>query len=966
MATLSGEAHIGSSVGVSPTRTDFSVEPFDMQPTVTWNRSLEAIGSKHAELADMQWRVVRDQMGQLQHECDSMNAKHALHDVCQSDLDRRIDELAQQVGSVMREQEVLLSLHDRRYKEIDLRFQGEVAKEVGAREADIAELKELVNGERLARQEHHGSVLEISENERSARRAYETKVKGHFDDYEQRFFNRLSEHKDELRRNIAEHRVFVEERHNSVLSQISDHRQTQQSLLFEHHARVSEDHTSLAKRVGQLEGFLRKTTNTDERCTLVDVLDKLTQSLRDDVAKEATTREADIYKLRQLLGGEQLARQEHHGSVQELFRSEREARETHEKKVEGHLEVHEARLSNRICEQMQHHQSCFDEQHARANERWASLKERVECVEAYLQMSAGGRCNGSIRDELDSLEHGLRSDITKEVSMREAENHELRQLLGGEKLTQQEHHSSVRDIISSEREVRERQEATLRGRLEEHEATLLNLISKHKEAHQNLLDEHYAKLSKHHASVQERVDNLEAYLQESTYDPCRRTLKDVLDSLVLQLRDDIAQQTTKREADVYNLVEQHRSSMQQLFVEHQDLLDEHHAKVLSHISLHRQEQLSFLDDHHAKACDHQASMQERVTYLEAFLRKTDDHDMCSLKDVLDRLEESLRDVIAEEANAREANISELRDLFGAEQLARREHHCFVWDLVRSEREARESSESTVRGQFECHGATLLKQISEQEKEHRNMLDERYGLVQERVERLEAYLQESVDDHVRGTLRDVLDRCAQQLRDEIAKEARIQKTDLLEVRELVGGEQFARQEQHNSIRELVDNEKNAREMHAAALHAHVSNQCKMHRSLIDEHHVSLQQRIEYIETFLLESVEEHDRGTLKDILESHRQKLEQIVWQKVRTQGFEELLSRARQLSENGEETAHAGSMSSTSPSSPEHYVYASPASVKRVLKPVKVAYEKNAAPATSVVGLLAELESKLLTAHLRH
>lgn len=73
--------------------------------------------------------------------------------------------------------------------------------------------------------------------------------------------------------------------------------------------------------------------------TIQQRLDALEAKLDDELSKEASTREADVYELKELIGGEALVREAHHSSVQELIAGEKAEREAHLDKFHGTMAV---------------------------------------------------------------------------------------------------------------------------------------------------------------------------------------------------------------------------------------------------------------------------------------------------------------------------------------------------------------------------------------------------------------------------------------------------------------------------------------------------------------------------------------------------------------------------------------------------------------------------------------------------
>merc|ERR1719161_2169433 len=77
-------------------------------------------------------------------------------------------------------------------------------------------------------------------------------------------------------------------------------------------------------------------------------------------------------------------------------------------------------------------------------------------------------------------------------------------LLGGEKLARAEHHSSVQELIASEKAAREAHAEELTDRFESYHGKAVDSLDFEKEAR-----------AKHHALVEERVSCLEQLLNDS-------------------------------------------------------------------------------------------------------------------------------------------------------------------------------------------------------------------------------------------------------------------------------------------------------------------------------------------------------------------------------------------------------------------------------------------------------------------
>merc|ERR1719487_725122 len=104
--------------------------------------------------------------------------------------------------------------------------------------------------------------------------------------------------------------------------------------------------------------------------------------------------EADIYELRELVGGETLARADHHSSVQELIASEKAAREKHAEELVANYEASHGKVTDHLELEKQ----------ARAMHH-ASMEERVKYLEQLLNDSADR--HAAMKDDHSSLSEQL-------------------------------------------------------------------------------------------------------------------------------------------------------------------------------------------------------------------------------------------------------------------------------------------------------------------------------------------------------------------------------------------------------------------------------------------------------------------------------------------------------------------------------------------------------------------------------
>merc|ERR1719324_1316864 len=104
---------------------------------------------------------------------------------------------------------------------------------------------------------------------------------------------------------------------------------------------------------------------------------KQLEALKNELIMEVGTREADIFELRELVGGEMLARSEHHKSVHELIAAEQAAREAHDEKlmdVKAASDAHRRKLQEDALKEQALHDTIKD-QHASISEQLDALKD---------------------------------------------------------------------------------------------------------------------------------------------------------------------------------------------------------------------------------------------------------------------------------------------------------------------------------------------------------------------------------------------------------------------------------------------------------------------------------------------------------------------------------------------------------------------------------------------------------------
>merc|ERR1719311_2044389 len=194
----------------------------------------------------------------------------------------------------------------------------------------------------------YGSVQELAQELVSGYEASHGKVKDHL----------------ELEKQArATHHATMEERVAYLERTLNDS--------ADRHAAMEEGHSSLGQQLQEIADHHSHSKN--HHATIAEQLDAIVQQLQTEIS----TREADIYELRELVGGETLARAEHHSSVKELIASERAAREKHAEQLVSDYEAHHGRVLDHL----------ELEKEARAIHH-ASIEERVAYLEKLLNDSA--------------------------------------------------------------------------------------------------------------------------------------------------------------------------------------------------------------------------------------------------------------------------------------------------------------------------------------------------------------------------------------------------------------------------------------------------------------------------------------------------------------------------------------------------------------------------------------------------
>merc|ERR1719409_335065 len=136
------------------------------------------------------------------------------------------------------------------------------------------------------------------------------------------------------------------------------------------------------------------------------------EALKNELTKETSTREADIFELRERVGGEKLARAEHHSSVQELIAREKAAREAHAQELMANERAARDAHHDNIQEHLQKWQESHHAHRASADERFINLEQLLSA--STERHDAMKNHHASIGEEVEAL----KSELSKETSTR--------------------------------------------------------------------------------------------------------------------------------------------------------------------------------------------------------------------------------------------------------------------------------------------------------------------------------------------------------------------------------------------------------------------------------------------------------------------------------------------------------------------------------------------------------------------
>eukprot|EP00929_Paragymnodinium_shiwhaense_P112710 TRINITY_DN80978_c0_g1_i1.p1 TRINITY_DN80978_c0_g1~~TRINITY_DN80978_c0_g1_i1.p1 ORF type:complete len:844 (+),score=219.52 TRINITY_DN80978_c0_g1_i1:91-2622(+) len=433
-----------------------------------------------------------------------------------------------------------------------------------------------------------------------------------------------------------------------------------------------------------------------------DALARLEKKVSELILKEATARENEWEELTR---ASRVSREEQHVAVQKMLAAEKSARLAHETMLHNHLGSHETKFLSHLAESLAAFEHRLDEHTRGLNTLCGPLKQRVEHLEDFLQTSAARRDHSAtIKDALNALNEKY-GQLQRKV---EELDGELRETSRVDRLAREEQLGSLQAMFSNEQ----------------------GAWSGHAEATAQRLEEHSS-----------RIDALQAFLlEEASDDSPGGCLRSVLQAVERRLYERLAKETDSRQADVTDLKER---------------LSTEAAQRQADCGMLQQALTgSFADsgDVDGAASQRQKAaafgLAGRLERLEEFVKGSTLGDARILEETLSTAEASYKAALGKEAATREAEIVDLREMLRREQFAR-EEFCV--------------HERTTRAAYE---EQLQARLQEHKEERTNLINDNNASLGERVEYLEAFLVDLIDEHSKGTLKDVLGMLQEQFRDNI--------------------------------------------------------------------------------------------------------------------------------------------------------------------------------------------------------
>eukprot|EP00930_Biecheleria_cincta_P083353 TRINITY_DN72938_c0_g1_i1.p1 TRINITY_DN72938_c0_g1~~TRINITY_DN72938_c0_g1_i1.p1 ORF type:complete len:1818 (+),score=410.71 TRINITY_DN72938_c0_g1_i1:251-5455(+) len=766
-------------------------------------------------------------------------------------IEERLSNLEHEIGGhAEKNSEDMTGAHGR----ID-QLHGRLAQLEERHQTSHAELKKShvsMASEKAAQDAHHASLKE--------RVDYVEKLLGDSADKHSRALDAAQVRLDQLHGRLSSC-----ERHGSTLEELKKAHgmmQTDKTALDSHHATLKE-------RVDFLETFVGESA---------DKHTKELENLKALHTKTTADAKAQHGKINEQLEKEKNARDSHHATMQErltymetLLGDSAEKHDAHMKEIEGlrstqakhaaDLKSHHGKLTDQVTKERE----ARDFHHA-------SVQERLDYLESALGQSADKHEKHTKALEDQKAMHGK---LASELRSREASHATLAERIAYvEKCMGDSADKHAQEIAAavSKLDVAHNRITDERMARETHTAALETL----KKAQSSLASEKQV-LEKNHATMAERLEYLEKAMGDSADKHAREVenlkMAHQKFSVDNKNRDTIHAAGSERidqlQREKEDLQARHLSLGERVEYLEKMIGDnaERHAQELEHVKSTTAKRLDDLDGVKKLHAAH-ATTEERINYIEKSLGDSANKHAQELGNALSKLDQ-LHGKIMEERSSRESLNNHVRDHLSSEQKARDSHHASVQERLQYLEKVIGDNADKHAKDLDDHKNTFGKAMGENKTLH-----ERHAGVTERIAFLEQAIGESADKH--------------------AQELAATHTKLEQIHSRLSDEKASRDAHANSMRDLVNKEREAREGHHASVgkrldylegligsnadkHAIELEACKIaqnkHSSdskARDAAHASMEDRIAYLEKSMGDSADKHAKELQDAVL-----KLDQV-------------------------------------------------------------------------------------------
>jgi len=813
-----------------------------------WEKQFESADAKQAELFNLQWKLIREQTGNLTRELATV--RQEVHNLRLGD--QRSEAKFHEVERRLVEQQT----------HVTESIEGERAQRVANDEkswAGLAEFRISLDEESRLRV---AACDGLDQGLKRQRQNLEVEVKHNS--------QRLSE---------LAHQI-------SALSTTAETDTRERQLIEEHSAEESKkiranldastrriaslqeglERESAERRASEdtVRGSVREALEREERCrtSALEELKRLPQQLRSDLEEEARVRrDADEQGAQNLQNGIaaisaelRLESEQRMSSVTEATKSLQQLRQMHEKECRGRSSTIEdlSQTLTRRTEEL--------EQQVKLIRLGAETERELLQKKCFEIIEDNTRGHDTLQEKLAALEQKLHDQIARECQGREADIDELRKIMGVEQQARTEHHNHILTSLEEEKARREEAHTVLHGKIDWHGTAM-----------QGHIDGLHGRLVGHSETLQDRLAR-----EQSEREALHASLHGRLDEHATALDDRITRQKEDldgRHSELHALHQSMSEALRSRFDREQAAREEAHG------------------DLHSKLHSHHGTVQERIEDLEkevlferrareaiqAFLGQEkqpreaehvdlqsspgacDDADSKmhnSLREQLEAFEQKLRTEIATESHGRAEDIKDLRTMIGGESSARLQHHENILGTIQNEKANRDAVHSSLQHKFDEHSSTTTSFIdnrlnetaaSLQESIKREQMEREalHSSVHAKIENLGSALQSGLDEFGqadsgrRVALHDKFEELEQRLHEQIARECEGREQDIDDVRKLIGGEQAARSDHHNHIMKQFEEEKTKRD----AVHATLCDKLDEQGSAMKDHSENMQGRLD---------------------------------------------------------------------------------------------------------------------------